>query len=87
MTNGRNGHFASAPRATLTMPTSLSSSEGAWEWSLSDETDGTVRVAWEVLRGERTNAFESLDVEKLTAELSVDPSVAKDLHNFVCICQ
>ena len=39
------------------------------------------RRAW------RSRGFESLNMEKIATELSVDTRFAKDLHNFVSICQ
>ncbi len=82
-----NGQAGISAPATPRHLAATKASDGAWEWSLSGETVGTMRVAWELGPRDRSSALDSLDVDRFTAELSVDPSVAKDLHNFVSICQ
>ncbi len=61
--------------------------EGIWEWRASDVVGGIVQSAWAVNDRGHDRAFDSVKFESLSKELGLDAAVAKDLHNFVTICQ
>ena len=47
---------------------------------------GTIRLTWEAERPNQDGAFKPANLDRLATELSVNPRLAKDLHNFVSIC-
>ena len=59
---------------------------GVWGWSIASATCATVRMAWEFERSDEAIASQSVNLERLGTELSINPRMAKDLHNFVMIC-
>ncbi len=60
---------------------------GIWQWRVNNETDGCFHLRWASENRDFERAFQSLGFERLATELSVDPRVAKDLHNFMSVCQ
>ncbi len=59
---------------------------GTWQWSLDNVRGGTLDLRWLMFDRDPTQVARPAILEKLASELSIDPHVAKDLHNFVSIC-
>ena len=60
---------------------------GRWEWNIDDVVGGFIRWAWVICDRDPSLTFNSIAFDRLATELSVDPRVTKDLHNFVSLCQ
>ncbi len=82
-----NSRGESTPRARNPRLTAANQGGGVWGWTATQVTEGMFSLAWEALRDERAHAPKGVNIEKLVLELGVNPRLAKDLHNFVMVCQ
>ncbi len=83
-TKDKRGRTVRAPARSL-----IAAEQGAglWKWHVDDvRAGGIYRLAWELVSRDPSRASKLVNLEKLATALSVDTSIAKDLHNFVSIC-
>jgi hypothetical protein len=81
---GANGRAALAPPCTLP---AVEQESGIWRWRRDNVSGGAFRLAWELDYPDESGAFETANLDALGIELSVNPRLTKDLHNFVSVCQ
>ncbi len=78
------------PRATSGGNRRLHADErgpGVWGWSIDNPAvGGSVWLGCELGFCESPQVSDAINLKKLATELSVNPRLAKDLHNFVIIC-
>ena len=85
--NGANGKGgAAAEPVTRGLLPTAGSGKGVWTWTVKNVLGGAVRLTWETEKPDQAAALKSLNLDRLATELSVNPRLAKDLHNFVSIC-
>ncbi len=81
-TNGRRRAGPARARELAAVPIG----PGLLEWRVDDVVGGSYRMAWEIIRRYPARSPKTAFIEKLAAELGINPRLAKDLHNFVMIC-